>query len=152
MRTGRPPLSDEEKRLRGTFDPRYSAAERSARTEAKVVSLFGSAALDEVPPPPAGISGDALVEYQRWTRRLHECGRLTQTWVDKVTFYAARRQRMTMNLAGGKAPTNADLRACELFMKELSAINVDQPRPQGAAPESKWGRIQIATRKSRSSA
>lgn len=145
MRDGRPALSDAEKKRRGTFDPRYSEAERSGRSEAKVVSLFGQDALSVVPEPPRGLTQKALANYELWTRRLHEAGRLTQIWVDKITMYAVRRHSIEARLADGKSPKSDDIKACELFLRELGHLNVDQPRAGQDSTGKKFGRVGIAT-------
>lgn len=147
MRTGRPPLSDAEKKLRGTFDPRWSEEARSERAEDKVVSLFGQDRLEAIPEPPEGLKPRALEEYWRWTRRLHELGRLSQVWVDKITLYAIRRHSIEARLIEGKAPKDGDVKGCELFLKELGALNVDQPRGNQESPKSKWERIGFASRR-----
>lgn len=147
MKTGRPPLSDAEKKLRGTFDPRFSEDARSERAEHKVVSLFGGERLNEIPDPPDGLGRRALDEYWRWTRRLQDLGRLSQLWVDKVTLYAIRRHSVEARLAQGRAPKDGDVKGCEMFLKELGALNVDQPRAGQEAPASKWEQIGFASRR-----
>jgi hypothetical protein len=145
MKTGRPPLSDAEKKLRGTLDPRWTEEARAQRAEDKVVSLFGGDRVEEIPPPPAGLTEKAQAEYWRWTRRLHEVGRLTQVWVEKCAFYAVRKHSIETRLAQGKPIKDGDVKAAELFLKELGALNVDQPRGGQEAPRSKWDRVGFAS-------
>lgn len=152
MRTGRPPLSDEEKRRRGTLDPRWTEEARATRAESKVVSLFGADRLDAVPDPPEGLVAQARDEYFLWCRRLHEQGMLSQKWVEKILFYALRKHSTLVRLASGKLPKDGDLKACEMFLKELSALNIDAPRSGQEAPKSKFAHVGFANRVTRSTA
>ena len=71
---GRPSLSDEEKRRRGTFDTRYSA---EARAEASLSKVVAFPALREIPECmfPLDEAGQKL--YDDLARVLCEQGRLT---------------------------------------------------------------------------
>lgn len=146
MKTGRPPKSDAEKRQAGTFDPRFSEAARVERAEAKVVALFGQSPLAQIPEPPAGLSEAAADEYWRWARHLHSAGRLTQVWVDKILFYAIRRHSIMAKLNAGKLPKDGDQKACEMFLKEIGAANIDQPIAGQDKTESKWAKFGFAAR------
>lgn len=152
MRTGRPPISDADKRQRGTFDRRWSEAARAERQEEKVVSLFGGQFLDAIPEPPEGLVAKAREEYFLWSRRLHEAGRLTQIWVEKITLYAFRKHATITRLAEGKSPKDGDLKACEIFLKELGALNIDAPRAGQEAVKSKFAHVGFANRVNRSTA
>jgi hypothetical protein len=152
MRTGRPPLSDEEKKQRGTFDPRWSQEARSERQEDKVVALFGADKLETIPDPPEGLVSQARDEYFLWCRRLHEQGHLSQKWVEKILFYALRKHSTLVRLASGKLPKDGDLKACEMFIKELGALNIDAPRAGQEAPKSKFAHVGFANRVTRSTA
>lgn len=71
---GRPSLSDDEKRRRGTYDPRYSAEVRAEAALAKVVSF---PTLREIPECmfPLDVEGQKL--YDELSRVLFEQKRLT---------------------------------------------------------------------------
>ena len=133
MKTGRPGESDVEKRRKGTFDPRYSEATRADRSEQKVISLFGADRLDAIPEAPAGLSDKAKDEFTLWVRRLLEQERLSQIWVEKITFYAIRKHKILSRIEKGEVPSADDVKGCELFLKELGAMNIDAPRA-GQAP------------------
>lgn len=133
MKTGRPSESDIEKRRKGTFDPRYSEAARAERSEQKVVSLFGADLLSSTPSAPPGLSDKAAEEFNLWCRRLHEQDRLSQIWVEKITFYAIRKHKILARIEKGEVPSADDVKGCELFLKELGAMNIDAPR-SGIAP------------------
>lgn len=152
MRTGRPPLSDEEKRLRGTFDPRWAEAARAERADAKVVSLFGADRIDVIPDPPDGLVAQAREEYYLWCRLLHKQGLLSQKWVEKILLYAIRKHSTLIRLASGKLPKDGDMKACEMFMKELGALNIDAPRVGQEAPKSKFAHVGFANRVTRETA
>lgn len=141
MKTGRPPISDAEKKRRGTFDPRWSEEKRAARAQNNVVALFGADAVASIPEPPAGLSERAKAEYERWTRRLFELGRLTQVWLDKITLYAIRRHAIETRLAEGGLPKQDDQKACEMFLKELAALNVDAPQAGQTPGEGRFRRV-----------
>lgn len=141
MRTGRTPHSDAEKRRKGTFDPRFSEEARAERAHAKVVTLFGGDRLGEVPEPPEGLSPQAVQDYYAKARRLHETGRLTQTWVDKTVLYAVRRHSILMRIREGKAPKDGDLRGCEMYLKEFAALDIDVAKPAAGAPEKRFSPI-----------
>jgi hypothetical protein len=138
MKTGRPTISDAEKARRGTLDKRWSEDARTERAEQKVVALFGQDNLATVPEPPVGLSERAVEEYRLWARRLLEVGKLSSIWVDKVTLYAIRKHSIEARLASGKPPKDGDVRGAEMFLKEISALNVDVPRAGQEAPKSKW--------------
>lgn len=138
MRTGRPTLSDAEKARRGTTDKRFTEEARAARSEDKVVALFGQDGLSSVPDPPGGLSARATEEYFLWSRRLMEVGKLSAIWVDKIVLYAVRKHSIEARLAEGKMPKDGDVRGAEMFLKELAALNVDAPRAGQAAPDTKW--------------
>lgn len=146
MKTGRPPLSDAEKKRRGTFDPRYAEATRVGRAEEKIVSLFGGDAVDEIPPPPPGLALEAAAEYHRWTRRLHETGRLTRVWLDQILMYAIRRHKVLSRMAEGKLPADPDMKACESFLKSMNALNVDIPTASQTGVDTPFKRIGFANR------
>lgn len=146
MKSGRPPISDEEKRRRGTLDKRWTEQARAARAETKVVSLFGADTLRSIPDPPAGLSEKAQSEYRLWCRRLLDVGRLSSVWVEKVVLYAIRKHSIETRLAAGKGVKDGDVRGCALFLKELEALNIDAPRDGQEAPKSKWSAIGFAGR------
>lgn len=146
MKTGRSPQSDAEKRRKGTFDPRFSEAVRKERAQAKVVSLFGADKLSEIPEPPEGLSAQAVQDYKLKVRRLHEMGRLTQTWVDKTVLYAVRRHSILHRLKEGRPPKDGDLRGCETYLKEYAALDIDAPPPNSPQGASKWSVIGFAPR------
>lgn len=148
MKTGRPPLSDEEKKRRGTLDKRWTAEARAARAGDKVVSLFGPDNIRATPEPPEGLSEKARAEYHLWCRRLIEVGRLSSVWVEKITLYAVRKHSIETRLAEGKSVKDGDVRGCSQFLKELEALNIDAPRDGQEAPKSKWSKIGFASRAS----
>ncbi|MGL4638067.1 MAG: hypothetical protein ACRCWF_18960 [Beijerinckiaceae bacterium] len=145
MKTGRIRLSDEEKKRRGTFDERYSEAASVERAQQKVVSLFGGEVLSEIPAPPDGLSKIAQDEYWKWTRMLHTAGRLSELWLAKIQTYAISRHSIVSKLAEGKMPPDGALRRCDVFLKELGALNVDQPQI-GSDVGSKWKKFGAAQR------
>jgi hypothetical protein len=138
MKTGRTALSDAAKKQAGTFDPRWSAEARAERAEQKVVALFGADRLNVIPEPPPGLSDEAANEFKLWTRRLHEQERLSQIWVEKITFYAMRKHKVMAKVAKGEMPSADDLKGCELFLRELNALNIDAPTA-GSQPEASRG-------------
>ena len=148
MKSGRPPISDDEKKRRGTYDKRWSADARAARAEEKVVSLFGADSLRAIPDPPDGLSGKAEGEYRLWCRRLLDVGRLSSVWVEKITLYAIRKHSIETRLAEGKSIKDGDVRGCAQFLKELEALNIDAPRDGQEAPKSIWSSIGFASRAS----
>lgn len=152
MRTGRPPLSDAEKKLRGTLDKRWTEEARAERAESKVVALFGADKVDVIPDPPEGLVVQAREEYFLWCRRLQEQGLLSQKWVEKILFYALRKHSTLVRLAGGKMPKDGDLKACEMFLKELGALNIDAPRAGQETPKSKFAHVGFSNRVNRSTA
>ncbi len=146
MRTGRPSISDAEKQRRGTADPRFTEAARAERAGAKVVNLYPSEKLDQVPEPPADLSDQAKQDYYSKARRLHETGRLTQTWADKTVLFAIRRHGILLRLSEARSPKEADMKACEAYLREFQAMGIEAPLNNAGAPASKFAIIGFASR------
>lgn len=145
MPVGRPHLSDDEKRRRGTFDPRYSAEARGTRRAEKVVALFKDR-VEEIPPPPAGLSQPAMEEYMRWCRTLHHEQKLTVLWVEKITLYAMAKHNNLTRLAAGKMSRLEDTRIMKSILSELTGINADAPINPTETQSRKFARIGFAKR------
>lgn len=145
MPPGRPHLSDEEKKRRGTFDPRYSAHARGERRAEKVVALFKDR-VEEIPPPPAGLSRDAMEEYMRWCRTLHQEQKLTVLWIEKITLYAISKHNSLSRLADGKMPRLEDTRIMKSILSELKGIDADAPVNPTETQGRKFARIGFASR------
>lgn len=98
---GRPALTDEEKKAKGTFDPRYSAEARSERAGSVVVAF---PTLQDVPPCrfPLTPGGAGQATYDQLIRTLHEQKRLTVLLHMEVEMLAAGLDNIHARMAQGK--------------------------------------------------
>lgn len=141
----RPALSDEEKKRRGTLDPRWTEDARSARRGEKVVVLFGDN-VSVIPAAPVGLNQEAAREYQAWCTALLKAGRLTSLWVEKILIMAIAKHSNISRLAAGKLPRSEDVRAVKSVLSELGGINADTPLTEPGQEGRKFSRFGFAGR------
>lgn len=141
----RPALSDEEKRRRGTLDPRWTEAARAERRGEKVVALFGET-VSVIPAPPAGLAPEAAREYQAWCAALQRSGRLTSLWVEKILVMAIAKHSNLTRLADCKLPRASDVSVVRSTLSELNGINADTPLTEKGDEGRKFARFGFASR------
>lgn len=147
MRSGRPPLSDAEKKKRGTFDPRFTAAAREERSAQKVVSLFGADVVSTMPEPPEGLHPAAASEFREWCQRLLELKKLSKVWITKIELLAMARHASLVRIAEGKLPRGGDLAVIKSILSDLGALNVDKPASPSAESDNRFAFTGFANRK-----
>jgi hypothetical protein len=142
---GRPPKSDAEKRLKGTFDPRFSEAARAANLQGNVVALRPDV-VSSLPECPNSLSGEAKEFFLKWTRRLYETGKLTELLILEVETAAAAHQNIRIAGRAGKSSKGGDMTAIRAFINKMTYLSVDTPAALGDAKPSKWAAIGFAPR------
>lgn len=142
---GKPGLSDEEKKARGTFDPRYSASAKSARSESNIVSIFGDR-LEAVPEPSVPLTPTADQFYRKWAQRLFDMGKLTELAVIEVQAAANAQHAIETRMRDGKLPRAGDQTAITRFLNRMRELNVDAPASSSQVSVSKWSAIGFAAR------
>lgn len=100
--SGPPPLSDEEKRKRGTFRPDQSEQVYNERRGARVVSGPWKTSIDE-PTLPLGEIGK--VEYRKYAQMLLEQNKLTMVSQNVAQLAAAQWEKIHAEMAAGKTPS-----------------------------------------------
>lgn len=147
MRTGRPPKSDADKKRRGTLDPRFTEQARAARSEDKIVSLFGGEPVSVIPDPPPGLDATAAAEFQEWCQRLLDLGKLSKVWIMKVELMALARHANLRRLADGKLPRSQDIITVKAILSDLGSFNIDKPTAIGSEQTAKFAYAGFANRK-----
>lgn len=145
MKEGRPPISDDEKKRRGTLDKRWSEEARAERKFSKIVSIHKDGAAQALPPPPDGLTPRAYNEYMLWGRTLLERGLLSAANASDLRLYAMACNNAELKTAAGKSVSGSDLATQRRFLDIIRAVDLPQ---QLAAPETKsiWSGIGFAGR------
>lgn len=119
---GRNRLSDNEKRLRGTFQANTSADAYGRKEVAKVLQF---PVLREIPLPSFPLGGKGTETYNFWARKLLDSGLLTRLTLDKVEGLAMADDKLAARLKAGREISDATLNARLQYLKYLEGLNVD---------------------------
>lgn len=143
--SGRAHTSDQAKRLKGTFDPRYSAEAVIERKAAKVIT---GKFFSDIPVPTMPLSTVGLQEYKKLAQALLDQNRLTEVTQRQALLAAVAHQQISQNLERGKEVSSRllDMMSKALAMLALadSAKNIAPPKK---ATETKWGLAGFANKK-----
>ena len=142
---GKPGQSDAEKKLKGTFDARFSETARAARAESNVITIFGDR-LEAVPDPTVPLADAALAFYKKWATRFFDLGKLTDLAVMEIQQAATAQHNIEVRMREGKLPRGGDQAAVTRFLNRARELNVDAPTSASQTAVSKWSAIGFAAR------
>lgn len=136
---GRHPLSDEEKKRRGTF--REEQSDNSRRVSA-VGNVLAFPTLTNVPPCsfPLPENGKGMHTYNSWCRDLIEAGLLTKVSLAFIEQLAIADHTIEQAILSGKTPPGRATNDRGTALRRLELLNVDQNLVAGQTKKGVFGK------------
>lgn len=134
---GRVSLSDEEKKRRGTFDPRYSEENRTAAAAEKIITgVF----LPRIPEPDLPLNDVGRMKYFELTEIMLQAKTLTTVMKEYAQQYAALYQSMHSRMGDGKTVPAAMTRQIDVLLSKMRVAENAKPIDP-TAPKKRFDKI-----------
>lgn len=137
-------LSDEEKKARGTFEPRYSQEKLEER---RVAKIFSHPRLHEVPKSDIPLGEIGARKFSEFARMLFEAGQLTLITKASAEAAAVAYEQIERRQAESKPVPTTLIAQLNRALAEIKIGDVGRPIAQPAsARENKFSRSGFAQR------
>lgn len=143
--SGQTGLSDEEKKRRGTFDPRYS---EEKKTEAKAAKVVTGPWLSQIPPPDFNLDTVGRKKYDELTKILLDQNKLTTVTREHAQIIAIMHMQISTALSTGKMVPTVTMQQMQKSLILLGITeNAKNIGPEPKKSTSKWGVAGFSSRR-----
>jgi hypothetical protein len=143
--SGQSGLSDEEKKRRGTFDPRYSEEKKN---QGKATKILTGPWLSQIPPPDFKLDQVGRKKYDELTQILLDQNKLTTVTREHAQIIAIMHMQISIALSLGKMVPTVTMSQMQKSLILLGITeNAKNIGPEPKKSTSKWGVAGFASRR-----